>query len=129
MGFGPDHLEKMRSGIECFNQQQYWECHEELEHVWLEDRDDPTRNVYWAVIQVAAAMIHYREKHLIGAVNMINKSREKFKRVRDMNIVTPLLLEQLDWEELEDLVAAVPTNVSELVPFAPLWDFRFRKYL
>lgn len=128
MAFGPDHLEKMRSGIECFNKQQYWECHEELEHVWLEDRDDPTRNVYWAVIQVAASMIHYREKNYEGAVGMINKAREKFRRVRDMHIISPLLLDKLQWEELEGLVAAVPAKPADLTPFAPLFDFRFRKY-
>lgn len=129
MVFGPEHLEKMKSGIECFNEQRYWECHEELEHVWLEDRGDPVRNVYWAVIQVAASMIHYRESNLVGASGMMNKAREKFKRVRDMNIVSPLLLDMLNWEELERLVDAIPVKPENLEPFAPMFEFRFRKYL
>jgi len=128
MSFGLEHLEKMQSGLECFNKQQYWECHEELEHVWLEDRQDPTRNVYWAVIQVAASMIHYRDDKLIGAVGMMNKSREKFKRVRDLHVVTPLLLEKLEWEKFESLVAAIPVNPTDLTPFAQMYEFRFKNY-
>jgi len=128
MSFGLEHLEKMQAGLECFNKQQYWECHEELEHVWLEDRQDPTRNVYWAVIQVAASMIHYRDGKIIGATGMINKSREKFKRVRDLHVVTPLLLEKLQWEKFEALVDAIPVNPVDLTPFAPMYDFRFKNY-
>lgn len=128
MSFGLEHLEKMQSGLECFNKQQYWECHEELEHVWLEDRQDPTRNVYWAVIQVAASMIHYRDGKLIGAVGMMNKSREKFKRVRDLHVVSPLLLEKLEWEKFESLVNEIPVNPSDLTPFAAMYEFRFMNY-
>lgn len=127
--FGPEHLEKMKPGIACFNLQQYWECHEELEHVWLEDRNDPVRNVYWAVIQVAASMIHYREKNLVGASGMINKAKEKFRRVRDFHIYTPFLEEKLDWTRLETMTMAVPDKVQELAPFAPLFDFRFKEDL
>mgnify|MGYP003387465606 CR=1 FL=1 len=128
MSFGPEHLAKMISGLVCFNDQHYWECHEELEHVWLEDRQDPTRNVYWAVIQVAASMIHYREKNIIGASGMLNKSREKFKRVRELHIISPFLMEKLDWEKLEALVAAVPEKPTDLSAFAPIFEFRFRNY-
>ena len=45
---------------------KYWECHEELEHHWLEDAGDNARLIYWAVIQVAAAMYHFRDDNLKG---------------------------------------------------------------
>jgi hypothetical protein len=128
MAFDAEHLEKMKSGIICFNQQQYWECHEELEHVWLEDRQDPHRYVYWAVIQVAAAMIHYRDGKLVGAVGMLNKAREKFKKCRELHVTSPLLSEKLQWEKLEAMVEAVPVSPADLKPFAPLFDFRFTNY-
>ena len=35
--FTPEHFEKMKKGVQLFNEQKYWECHEELEHHWLED--------------------------------------------------------------------------------------------
>jgi hypothetical protein len=125
MPFALEHLHKMREGLERFNRQHYWECHESLEEVWLEDRNDPVRNVYWAVIQVAASLVHYREKNLVGAAGMLNKSREKFKRCRDLGIVTPLLESRLDWKKLEAMVDAVPVDATEIASFAPLFDFRF----
>ncbi len=128
MPFGPEHLDKMREGLRLFNKQHYWECHESLEEVWLEDRQDPVRNVYWAVIQVAAAMIHYREKNLVGATGMLNKSREKFRRCRELGVLTPLALKELEWERLEALVAAVPEQPADITPFAPLYDFRFTRF-
>ncbi|MFP5457112.1 MAG: DUF309 domain-containing protein [Bacteriovoracia bacterium] len=129
MAFDAEHLEKMMSGIKCFNSQHYWECHEELEHVWLEDRQDPHRYVYWALIQVAAAMVHYREGKLIGAQGMINKAREKFRKCRELHILSPLLEDRLQWSEFEALVNAVPEKAEDLRPFEPIWNFRFKHYV
>ena len=126
--FGPEHLAKMEEGIRLFNEQLYWECHEALEDVWIEDRQDPARNVYWAVIQVAAAMIHYRDGKLIGAQGMINKAREKLKRCRDQHILTPLALRYLNWEELESLVDEIRETGAELHDFEKLFNFRFTNY-
>jgi hypothetical protein len=127
--FTETHLKKMADGVELFNQQKYWECHESLEDVWMEDRQDPARNVYWAVIQVAAACIHYRDKKIIGAQGMIMKSKEKFRRCRDMNILTELAFTYLDWQELEDLVMKIPDgDKSQLKDFSELYNFRFKNY-
>lgn len=127
--FAEEHLQKMGEGIRLFNEQKYWECHEALEDVWMEDRQDPTRNVYWAVIQVAAACIHYRDQNLIGARGMIAKSKEKFKRCRDLHILTELAFKYLDWEEFERLALAVPEgDKSKLEDFKDLFDFRFKHY-
>ncbi len=127
--FNDSHLKKMAEGIKLFNEQKYWECHEALEDVWMEDRQDPTRNVYWAVIQVAAACIHYRDQNLIGARGMISKSKEKFKRCRDLHLLTDLAFKYLDWEEFERLTMAVPEgDKSQLKDFSPLFDFRFKHY-
>lgn len=119
----------MKKGVEDFNEQKYWECHESLEDVWMEDRNDPARNVYWAVIQVAAACLHYREKNLIGAQGMIFKAKEKFRRCREQNILTKLAFEFLDWEELEKLVMKVPeSSSSTLSDFSEIFEFRFKHY-
>lgn len=128
--FTKEHLEKMAEGIELFNEQKYWECHEALEDLWMEDRQDPTRNIYWAVIQVGAACIHYRDQNLIGARGMIFKSKEKFKRCRDLHILSDLAFKYLDWDEFERLAVAVPEgDQSSLEDFKELFDFRFKHYL
>lgn len=125
--FELEHLKKMREGIELFNEQKYWECHESFEDLWMEDRNDPARNVYWAIIQVAATCIHYRDKKLIGAQGMIIKAKEKFRRCRDQHILTDLAFKYLDWEELEGLVMKI-SDKPELEEFAPLFNFRFKHY-
>jgi hypothetical protein len=119
----------MKEGIHLFNEQKYWECHEALEDVWMEDRQDPTRNIYWAVIQVAAACIHYRDSNLIGARGMIYKAKEKFRRCRDLHILSDLAFKYLDWEEFERLAMAVPeSDKSTLEDFVDLFSFRFKNY-
>lgn len=126
--FAPEHLKKMEEGVKLFNEQKYWECHESLEDVWMEDRNDPARNVYWAVIQVAASCIHYRNSNLIGAHGMIFKAKEKFRRCRDQNILTQLAFDYLDWEKLEKLVFEIPDQNSELKDFENIFEFRFTHY-
>lgn len=126
--FGPEHLKKMKLGIEQFNDQLYWECHESLEDIWIEDKQDAARNVYWAVIQVAAACIHYRDDNIVGARGMIAKAKEKFKRCRDQHILTDLAFKFLDWEELEKTVFAIKDKDPALEEFEPLYNFRFKNY-
>ncbi|NOT78981.1 MAG: DUF309 domain-containing protein [Bacteriovoracaceae bacterium] len=122
--FELEHLAIMEEGILLYNAQKYWECHEDLEHHWLEE-PGPLRNVYWAVIQVAAAMIHYREGNLVGARGLIFKAKQKFERTEQFNIESELLQSELSWEELKSLVRAVPAE-SQLSDFKKLYDFRFK---
>jgi hypothetical protein len=118
----------MQEGLILFNQQKYWECHEALEEIWMEDRNDPVRNVYWAVIQVAAACIHYRDSNLIGAQGMIGKAKEKFKRCRDLGVLNSVLNDELNWDILERIVFKIPdAAISKLEDFKELFDFRFKK--
>lgn len=126
--FSPEHLAKMAEGIALFNEQKYWECHESFEDLWMEDKNDPARNIYWAIIQVAAACIHYRDDKIVGAQGMINKSKEKFRRCREQNILTPLALKFLDWEELEKLVMKIKDKDAQLQDFEELFNFRFKNY-
>lgn len=121
--FDNGHLEIIAEGIRLFNAQKYWECHEELEHHWLEE-PGPMRNVYWAVIQVAAAMIHYRDGKLIGARGLIYKAKQKFDRCEQFSIESDLLRSRLSWDKLKKMVRAVPAE-PELTDFKSLFEFRF----
>ncbi len=122
--FKREHLDLMREAILLFNAQKYWECHEELEHHWLEEPGN-VRNVYWAVIQVAAAMIHYRDKNIVGAKGLIKKAREKFLRVEKFQIENDLLKTNLDWMELKKLAFEIKDD-DILENYRPLFEFRFK---
>jgi len=126
--FTPEHLAKIQEGVELFNEQKYWECHESLEDLWMEDKNDSARYIYWAIIQVAAACIHYRDSKIIGAQGMINKAREKFRRTRELHVLTPIVLKYLDWAELEALVAKIKEKDAKLEDFEELYNFRFKNY-
>jgi hypothetical protein len=122
--FDKSHLHLIARGVKLFNEQKYWECHEELEHHWLEE-PGPLRNIYWAIIQVAAAMIHYRENNLIGARGLIFKAKEKIDRVDKMHLENDLLKTTLDWDNFKRLVKSVPAE-PELSDFEELFKFRFK---
>lgn len=73
------YLRTIRHGIELFNAQKYWECHEELENAWIEDPTS-SRHITWAIIQVAVALYHYQRGNLIGAKSMLRKAKEKLDK-------------------------------------------------
>ncbi len=126
--FGPEHLKKVKEGIHSFNKQNYWECHELLEDIWIEERNDPARNVYWAIIQVANSLYHIDNKNLTGALSQLKKAKEKFQRCEDQNILTDLVYRFLDWKQFKKLAFSIPEDASELNSFDSLYQFRFTNY-
>lgn len=123
--FTEEHLANTIEGVKLFNEQKYWECHEVLEDHWLEGRGDNARYVYWAIIQVAAAMIHYRDENLSGAQGLIAKAKNKFEKIDMHKVETPLMNEYLSWSKLKSMVMSVPKD-AKLEDFAELFEFRFK---
>lgn len=126
--FTKEHLSLTKEGIELFNDQKYWECHEVFEDLWKEDVGDKARYVWWAVIQVAAACIHYRDNNIKGAQGLLKKSKEKFNKIREFKVSTEYVERYLDWSELESLVMRISDD-APIEDFKPLFDFRFKSYL
>ena len=122
--FNQEHLNIISEGVRLFNAQKYWECHEDLEDHWREE-PGPIRNIYWAVIQVAAAMIHYRDSNIIGARGLIIKAKQKFDRCEQFKIESELLFSELSWCDLKKMVRTVPDE-PELPDFKKLFEFRFK---
>ena len=125
--FSQENLKLMEEGLKLFNSQKYWECHEALEHIWLEDRGNPIRYVYWAVIQIAAALVHYRDKNIIGARALIKKGKEKIVYCEKNSVESTFLNGSLEWEKLKSLVFDLEEDF-ELSHLKSLFNFRFKKY-
>tara|TARA_X000000950_G_scaffold253653_1_gene316826 strand:+ start:107 stop:517 length:411 start_codon:yes stop_codon:yes gene_type:complete len=123
--FTAEHFEKMKKGLHLFNEQMYWECHEELEHHWLEDSGDNARLIYWAVIQVAAAMYHYRDENLVGVHGLLAKAKDKLDRAKKHKVETDYLLENLNWDEFKKMTLEAPVS-ENLSHYQHIYDFRFR---
>ena len=74
---------RFKKGLELFNHQDFFECHEVIEDLWLETPSENTyRNLYKGVIQAAAAVYQFRRGILSGALGLYKTSvgyLEKYK--------------------------------------------------
>lgn len=123
--FNDQHFEKIKEGVRLFNQQKYWECHEELEHHWLEDRGDNARYVYWAIIQVAASMYHVRNQNKEGAFGLLKKAKAKIEFCENNYVESEILYERINWKELKEMVKRAPID-GEVSDLSELYGFRFK---
>jgi hypothetical protein len=46
----------------CFNEQKYYEAHDVLEHLWLEEKG-PTHQFFKGLIQLAGAYVHLQKQY------------------------------------------------------------------
>lgn len=61
--------------------QDYFECHESLEELWLEEAKEP---LYQGLLQVAVALYHHRNGNLSGAIKLMTSALDKLKRYPDV---------------------------------------------
>ncbi|UUZ79311.1 DUF309 domain-containing protein [Paenibacillus sp. P26] len=57
----------------------YFECHEVMEEFWKEHPDDPLRDTYEGLIQLAVAQYHHRRGNVAGAVKMLTCALHNMK--------------------------------------------------
>lgn len=122
--FTPEHLKLLEEGIVLFNEGHYWQCHEEVEDLWLDHIGDNARYVYWVVIQLATSLYHWEDDNLNGAKGMANKAKEKIKFCENNHVESDVLEKFLKWRELKEIVNAIPHN-SQLEDFKRLAKFKF----
>ena len=91
-------------GIEEFNQGLFYECHETLEEVWLEEHG-PERELYQGIIQVAAAYFKWEQDVPAGAVKLLRSGLLKLApyapRCLDLDIATFIVDVESDLRILE----------------------------
>ncbi|MGH2523753.1 MAG: DUF309 domain-containing protein [Anaerolineales bacterium] len=66
---------KAHKGIALFNQREYFEAHEELEHAWNEE-SGPARELYRGILQVAVAYLQITRRNYNGALKMFLRMRQ-----------------------------------------------------
>lgn len=66
-------------GVQQFNQQQFYACHDTLEAIWIE-APEVDKNFYQGILQVAVACYHLGNQNWRGAVILLG---EGIKRLRD----------------------------------------------
>lgn len=74
----PQNDPRFLKGIEEFNQQLFFECHETLEEIWLEEHGDD-RKFYQGLIQVAAGYFKLQQGVPVGALKLWRTGMEKLE--------------------------------------------------
>ena len=65
--------ERFKKGIELFNEQEFFECHEVIEDLWLATQDE-YKDLYKGVIQAAVALHHLKRGNSRGAKKLYRTS-------------------------------------------------------
>tara|TARA_R110000868_G_scaffold376060_3_gene640825 strand:+ start:5694 stop:6116 length:423 start_codon:yes stop_codon:yes gene_type:complete len=123
--FSTEHLLKMKRGIQLYNSGHYWECHEELEDLWLEDAGDNARYIYWAVLQVATALFHWSDGNLAGATGQWRRALKKMSKSEQLHVESEVLYNNLSWETFKNTARTISDN-PELKDFEKLSKFKFQ---
>jgi len=74
----PQDDPRFLKGIEEFNQGLFFECHETLEEIWLEDPSE-TRKFYQGLIQIAAGYFKLEQGVPAGAIKLWRTGLEKIE--------------------------------------------------
>jgi uncharacterized protein len=122
--FANEHLETIKKGILLFNCEKFWECHEELEHHWLEARGDNIKYIYWAVIQAAACNYHVRNENIVGARGLHKKTLDKLHKCEKHYVESSLLEKSFSWEKFKKVVRSIKVDPG-LDDFKNLYSFKF----
>jgi predicted metal-dependent hydrolase len=85
--FGNENLDRhYLSYFDCFNRQLFYEAHEVLEELWLQDKHGPNGAFYKGLIQLAGAFVHLQKDRLRPAAALFNLALaniEKYPREHD----------------------------------------------
>jgi predicted metal-dependent hydrolase len=80
-------------GIDQFNAGEYWECHETLEALWMQETR-PVRDLYQGILQVGVAFHHLQHGNYPGAIKTFRRGLPRLRTLPNpcQGVqVTPLL--------------------------------------
>lgn len=100
-------------GIALFNAGEFYECHEVLEELWLQATGNE-RVMLHALIQAAAALLHFQRGNLKGAVSVQQRALTKLSQL-------PAIVMQLDTQtfalDLQRFFAQALPSSNQSLPF------------
>lgn len=94
---------RLLKGVEQFNQGLYFECHESLEEIWLEEHGED-RKFYQGIIQVSAGYYKWEQGVLIGAIKLWRSGLEKLELYGETHLGL----------DMGSFIAGIKRNLEEL---------------
>jgi len=73
-----DDWDQVLDGIELFNREEFYECHDTIEEIWLQESSDE-QPFLQGLIQAAVAFHHYQHGKLGAARSMLSLAIEKLE--------------------------------------------------
>jgi predicted metal-dependent hydrolase len=100
----PALRERFLKGIELFNREEFFECHEVLEAAWLE-ASGTEKTFLQGWIQVAVAFYHLRRSNFAGASRLLRAGVSKLGRCSAYTDITNL-------EEVLQVLTPLPEQIT-----------------
>ncbi|MFS8118440.1 MAG: DUF309 domain-containing protein [Microcoleus sp.] len=103
-------------GIEQFNSQDFYACHDTLEALWME-AGEPEKKFYQGILQIAVGLYHLGNQNWRGAVILLGEGINKLSYYQPSyaEIAVENLLRQ-SAKLLSALQQAGPAKVAEFLP-------------
>lgn len=77
-----DKDEALAEGVQLFDEERFWECHEALEQAWHVSRG-PERDAIQSTILTAAAFVHYQKGEEEICLSILRRARTKMAAAED----------------------------------------------
>jgi len=74
----PEYPSELRKGIDEFNRQQFFECHETLEALW-QKQPEPERQFTQGIIQIAVGFYHLLRGNREGAIKLFSRGLSRIR--------------------------------------------------
>lgn len=102
-------------GVEEFNQQQFYECHDTLEALWME-APNPQRQFYQGVLQIAVGCYHLGNCNWRGATILLGEGMRRLSNYQPVygEIDVTALIQESD-RLLKALHQISPDKIEEFV--------------
>ena len=109
-----DEWEQVLKGIELFNRREFYDCHDTIEEIWLQESSDE-QPFLQGLIQSAVAFHHYQHGKLGAARSMLILAIEKleaYPRTYHQVQLAELLAELRAWKAGLDEAISLKTESS-----------------
>jgi uncharacterized protein len=100
--------EALIAGVGQFNRREFFECHETLEAIWIEE-PGPVRDLYQGILQVGVGFYHAGRGNYSGAILTLRRGIERLRPFRP----------QCQGVEVEGLVRQAEAAADALAQLGP----------
>jgi uncharacterized protein len=96
--------------FDCFNRQLFFEAHEVLEELWLDERGQAKDLFYKGLIQLAGAFVHVQKQRRQPALALLKLARKNLA-------IFPSPFEGLDLDAIQQLIEMWCHRLEATTPF------------